>query len=143
MTSVLPDEATEFGRRVRKRLRDEEIIWFTTVGRDGTPQPNPVWFVWTGGDDVLTYHTPRAHRLVHIAERPAVSLHFNCAEDGNDVIVARGIAERADNERPPHKSAPYLAKYGDAMVRISGSLEAFAVDYSVPVKVRLTRIRGF
>lgn len=143
MTSVLPDQATVFGRRVRDRLRAEEIIWWTTVGRDGTPQPNPVWFIWTGGDDVLTYNLPAAHRLAHIAERATVSLHFNSAEDGNDIVVARGIAERADNEPPPHKSPAYLAKYGDAMVRISGSLDAFAAAYSVPVRIRMTRVRGY
>ena len=105
MVSVLPDPATPFGRRVRDRFRDEEVIWLTTVGRDGTPQPNPVWFSWPSEEEILTYNMPAAHRLAHIAERPAVSLHFNSAEDGNDVVVARGIAERADDEPPPHASS--------------------------------------
>ena len=39
--SVIPDNA--FGDRVRRRLRDAELIWFTTTSADGTPQPNPVW----------------------------------------------------------------------------------------------------
>jgi PPOX class probable F420-dependent enzyme len=143
MTSVLPDPASSFGRRVRARLREEEVIWLTTVGRDGTPQPNPVWFIWPHDDEILTYNTPGAHRLAHIAARPAVSLHFNSAEDGNDVVVARGVAERADDEPPPHQAPAYLAKYRDAMIRISGSLEAFAAEYRVPVRVRMTRVRGY
>jgi PPOX class probable F420-dependent enzyme len=143
MVSVLPDPATPFGRRVRDRFRDEEVIWLTTVGRDGTPQPNPVWFIWPSEEEILTYNMPAAHRLAHIAERPAVSLHFNSAEDGNDVVVARGIAERADGEPPPHESPTYLAKYRAAMLEISGSLEAFASAYPVPVRVRMTRIRGY
>lgn len=143
MVSVLPDPATPFGRRVRDRFRDEEVIWLTTVGRDGTPQPNPVWFSWPSEEEILTYNMPAAHRLVHIAERPAVSLHFNSAEDGNDVVVARGIAERVDGEPPPHESPTYLAKYRAAMLEISGSLEAFASAYPVPVRVRMTRIRGY
>lgn len=143
MVSVLPDPASPFGRRVRDRFRDEEVIWLTTVGRDGTPQPNPVWFIWPGEEEILTYNMPTAHRLVHIAERPAVSLHFNSAEDGNDVVVARGIAERADDEPAPHESPAYAAKYRDAMLEISGSLEEFASAYPVPVRVRMTRIRGY
>jgi PPOX class probable F420-dependent enzyme len=143
MVSVLPDPASPFGSRVRDRFRNEEVIWLTTVGRDGTPQPNPVWFIWPSEDEILTFNTPTAHRLVHIAERPAVSLHFNSAEDGNDVVVARGIAERADDEPPPHESPAYLAKYRAAMLEISGSLEEFASAYSVPVRVRMTRIRGY
>jgi PPOX class probable F420-dependent enzyme len=143
MVSVLPDPASSFGRRVRDRFRDEDVIWMTTVGRDGTPQPNPVWFIWPSEEQILTYNLPDAHRLAHIAERPAVSLHFNSAADGNDVVVARGIAERADDEPPPHESPAYLAKYRAAMLEISGSLEAFASTYSVPVRVRMTRIRGY
>src|SRR6478609_6474665 len=42
--TVIPD--TEFGARVRQRLQDETLIWFTTTSADGTPQPNPVWFLW-------------------------------------------------------------------------------------------------
>ncbi|HEX6336984.1 MAG TPA: TIGR03667 family PPOX class F420-dependent oxidoreductase [Jiangellaceae bacterium] len=143
MISVLPDPASPFGRRVRDRFRHEEVIWLTTVGRDGTPQPNPVWFIWPGEAEILTYNMPTAHRLAHVAERPAVSLHFNSAEDGNDVVVARGLAERADGEPPPHESPAYLAKYREAMLEISGSLEAFASAYSVPVRIRMTRIRGY
>jgi len=42
--SVLPDPTTPFGERVARRLREEPVIWFTSTSRDGTPQPNPVWF---------------------------------------------------------------------------------------------------
>jgi PPOX class probable F420-dependent enzyme len=143
MDSALPDPATRFGRRVRDRLREEEVIWLTTVGQDGTPQPNPVWFVWTGGDEVLTYNTPDAHRLVHITTRPAVSLHFNTGHDGNDVVVARGVAELADDEPPPHQAPAYVKKYRDDMIQISGTLDTFAAAYSVPVRIRMTRVRGY
>lgn len=42
------------GERVRRRLRDEHII--STVGADGTRQPNPVWFLWGGGVDRVRGH---------------------------------------------------------------------------------------
>ena len=34
------------------RLTGEMTIWLTTVGRDGTPQPNPAGFLWDGGDSL-------------------------------------------------------------------------------------------
>jgi hypothetical protein len=34
-SQVIPDRATAFGERVRRRLTDEMTIWLTTVGRDG------------------------------------------------------------------------------------------------------------
>jgi len=46
--SVFPDPNTPFGERVQRRLATSKVIWLTTVGADGTPQPNPVWFVVDG-----------------------------------------------------------------------------------------------
>ena len=31
------DTTTDFGKRVERRLREETMIWLTTVRRDGTP----------------------------------------------------------------------------------------------------------
>jgi hypothetical protein len=42
---VLPDPATPFGQRVRRRLQNDTVIWIVTVGADGRPQPNPVGVV--------------------------------------------------------------------------------------------------
>ncbi|MFQ5612516.1 MAG: hypothetical protein ACE5H9_10325 [Anaerolineae bacterium] len=39
------DLSTEFGLRVARRLREERIIWLTTLRADQTPQPSPVWFL--------------------------------------------------------------------------------------------------
>lgn len=143
MTSALPDPSTPFGRRVRDRLRSERVIWLTTVGRDGTPQPNPVWFVWNGDTEIMTYNLADAYRVAHITERPRVALHFNSDPAADEVIVARGIAERADDQPPPHRLPEYLAKYGDAMTALSGDPEIFAATYPVVVRVRITGVRGY
>jgi hypothetical protein len=39
------DEGTEFGARVARRLREEIVVWLTTVTPAGTPLPRPVGFV--------------------------------------------------------------------------------------------------
>ena len=41
----MPEFTGEFGQRAAERLRTEEVIWLTTVGNDGMPQPSPVWFL--------------------------------------------------------------------------------------------------
>jgi hypothetical protein len=41
-----------YGERVRRRLTGGMTIRLTTVGRDGTPQPNLVGFLWDGGDSL-------------------------------------------------------------------------------------------
>jgi PPOX class probable F420-dependent enzyme len=140
-TDVLPPAGTPFGDRVRERLRDEVFIWMTTVGADGRPQPTPVWFVWDDGD-VLVYSRHNARRLAHLRGNAQVSLHFNANARGGDVVVLSGPAELVDGE-PPHDVPAYLAKYRDQMIRVSGSLEAFSAEYSVPLRVRVDRLRGF
>lgn len=141
MSDLIPDSA--FGRRARERLQAEKVIWLTTVGQDGTPQPNPVWFIWDGGAEILTYNLPDAYRITHIAQRPNVSLHFDSDGSGMDIVVLRGVAEHVDDVPPPDESADYTAKYGQAMVGISGSTAAFAARYSAPVRITIDRIRGY
>lgn len=142
-SDVLPDPSSDFGRRARARLRDEQVVWFTTIGADGTPQPNPVWFVWDEPATVLVYNRADANRLTHIANRPRVALHFGGNGRGGDVVVVAGRAELAAQLSPPHEHVAYLAKYRDAMTRVSGSPERFSTDYPVAVTVQIERIRGF
>ena len=81
------DQTTPFGKRVAERLRSEKVAWLTTVGKDGAPQPNPVWFMWDGADGVVVYNAVGAHRMQHIKARPEVSLNFNTGAGGNDIVV--------------------------------------------------------
>ena len=91
MAAVFPDPASPFGARVRNRLRDEQVIWFTAVADDGTPQPNPVWFVWQD-DAVLVYNKRGARRVDYVRERPRVALHLNGDQRGGDIIeTAKGV----------------------------------------------------
>ena len=143
MTDVLPDPASEFGARVRRRLADEQVAWLTSVDAAGAPQPNPVWFLLLDDGDVLVYSQPRAHRLRHIRERPRVSLHLDSDGRGGDVIVLTGAAE-VDTAIPlAHEFPPYMDKYAAAAARVSGDVVAFANDYSVALRIRLDRLRGF
>jgi PPOX class probable F420-dependent enzyme len=142
MSDVLPEAGTPFGDRVRKRLADSQVIWLTSIGADGTPQPNPVWFVWDGADSVLVYNRPVALRLKHVVANPRVALNLDGDSHGGDIIVLTGDAALAPDAAASDVNAAYLAKYGASMVQISGSAAAFAADYSVPLSVRIDKVRG-
>lgn len=142
-TNVFPDESTDFGRRVRERLRDGQVIWLTTVGEDGTPQPNPVGFVWDGADGVLIYSRTDAHRLTHVRKRPRVSLNLDGNGQGQDIVVLTGDAEIVGDHPPLTDNPGYLAKYADAVKRIFGDVHRFAREYPVAMRVRITKVRGF
>jgi len=141
-SDVLPDPGSAFGKRVRERLRDEHVVWFTTVGADGTPQPNPVWYLWDGEATMLVYNMTSANRLAHVASRPKVSLSFDSNGQGGDIVVITGRAELAPQSPAPHEHADYLAKYADPMTQVSGSPAAFGAAYPVALTVRIERVRG-
>lgn len=141
MASVLPSPTTPFGERVERRLREEPIIWLTTVSADGTPQPNPVWFLWDGSS-ILIYSLPDAARLPHIHHNPRVSLHFDGNGRGGDIVVFAGEARISQDDPPADQLPVYVEKYRDFIARSFGTPEAFAAKYSVALRVTLTKVRG-
>ena len=142
-TNVLPDEFTDFGRRVRERLRDGRLIWLTTVGADGTPQPNPVGFLWDGAGSVLIYNRTDAHRLTHVRKCPRVSLNLDSNGQGGDIVVLTGDAEIVADHPLATDSPGWLAKYAEAARQFFGDVDRFAREYPVAMRVRITKVRGF
>lgn len=139
---VFPDPATPFGERVHARLHDELVIWLTTVGADGTPQPNPVWFIVEDGT-ILVYNRPDAHRLTHIRHRPRVSLNFDGDGGGGDIVVMTGRAELLEDQPLPHEIPAYVEKYREAAARVSGDVEAFSAAYPIALRIVIDHVRGF
>jgi PPOX class probable F420-dependent enzyme len=140
--SVLPDPATPFGARVARRLREEMVIWLTAMAEDGTPQPNPVWFLWDGAS-FLIYCQKEAKRLEHLRRNPRVALHFNSSGQGEDIVVFTGTARLATGEPPADQNRAYMEKYRDGIAAVVGTPQEFVAQYSMPVRVTLERVRGF
>jgi PPOX class probable F420-dependent enzyme len=137
------DATTPFGKRIAERLETEIAIWLTTVDPNGTPQPNPVWFLWDGSA-VLVYSHNKAARLRNLRNNPRVSLNFDSHEDGDaDVHIITGTALIATEEPPVTDNQAYLAKYADAITRIGMERDQFAQDYSVAVRITPEKVRGF
>lgn len=132
--------ADEFGLHVLERLKQDPVVWLTTVAKDGTPQPNPVWFYWDG-EEVLIYSQPHAAKLKNIARNPKVSIHLEgAAIDGGDVVVLTGEAT-IDRVAPP-PPAGYRDKYDDFVKKSGITWKQLHADYSVSITIFLTRYRG-
>ena len=135
------DNSTEFGRRVARRLVEERIIWLTTTGSDGTPQPRPVWFYWDG-ESFLIYSRPNTAKLKHIAVRPEAALNLDGDGHGGDIVVLTGRAA-VDASAPPADQLPaYAEKYREGFRRINMTPAEFAADYSVAIRVWPEALRG-
>ncbi len=135
------DTSTDFGARAARHLQDDQIVWLTTVGSKGTPQPSPVWFLWDG-DTALIYSYPSTSKLRNIEQRPRASLHFNCTPSGGDVVILTGDAWVDADAALANANPAFVDKYTDGMRNIGMTPDAYGQAFSVAIRVRPTSLRG-
>src|SRR4051794_22604841 len=104
------DFSSAFGTRAALRLRQEGIVWLTTVRHDRTPQPSPVWFLWDG-ETVLIYSKPDTQKLRNIEQSAKVALHLNGDAYGNDIVILTGNAQIDDRMPLVHEVPAFVQKY--------------------------------
>ena len=136
------DETTEFGRRATRRLQEEIIGWLTTVAPDGGPRPIPIWFLWNGDRSILVYSRPEKRKLANIAANPRVSLNLDSDGIEADIVVCWGEMRPSDD--PPANEVPdYVRKYAGRIEALGWTPESFAADFSVALRIELSRIHGW
>ena len=135
------DFSTEFGKRAEQRLKEERIIWLTTVSVSGMPQPRPVWFLWDGSS-FLIYSRPNTFKEKHIQNNPNVALHLDGNRMGGDIVVLTGKAEIAKDAPPANEVAAYVKKNQNGMDNLNMTPEVFGATYSIPIRVRPLALRG-
>lgn len=125
--------AFELTEQIEKHLRDDQIVWLTTVTPSGRPAPRPVWFLWDGAAAII-YSLPDGAKLKHIAANGQVSLHFNCTPGGGDVVVISGRAEVVQGAPAPSAVSGMLDKYADT-IRQMGYTQEWYDSYNTAVRV--------
>jgi PPOX class probable F420-dependent enzyme len=139
----MADDKKKLESKAKKHIKEEYILWLTTVDSSNTPQPRPVWFIWEK-DSFLIFSQPHAHKLTHIRRNPSVSLHFNTDATGDeDVIVYTGIASIDETVKPAHKVPAYFGKYKTGITKIGMTPEQFSAEYSVAIRVKPASLRGW
>jgi len=136
------DFESRLGRKALRKLKREQVLWLTSVDDRGRPQPRPVWFHWNG-EDVLIFSQPKAAKVRQIAARPDVALHFNSDAAANEVVVFLGEAHALRESVAPERVKAYLRKYRRGIVDLKMTPASFQSEYSVPILVRPTALRGF
>jgi PPOX class probable F420-dependent enzyme len=127
-------------RHAEVRLRREKIAWLTTVRRDGQPQSSPVWFLWRDGE-IVVYSKPTTQKVRNVQTNPRVAVHLRDVDEGSDIVSIEGTAE-IDDAYPAAAAIPdYVKKYRAMIADINMDPDSFAKSYSVPVRIRPTKIR--
>ena len=135
------DESTDLGAQVARHLREDRVAWLTTVTPGGAPLPSPVWFLWDGSDGVLVFSLPDTARTRNLEANPKVSLNFAGDGSGGDIVILSGTATLL-SEGSADRVEAYVNKYGWGFERLGITPEEFGARYSVPIRIRLTKVRG-
>ncbi len=135
------DTSTDFGARVARRLREDQIGWLTTVRPDGMPQPVPLWFLWDG-ETFLIYSHPNAQKMRNIKTNPKVSLNLDGDGRGGDIVVLTGEARAISDAPPADQVAEYLEKYREGIRRINMTPEQMAQMYSAAICMTPVKLTG-
>jgi PPOX class probable F420-dependent enzyme len=136
------DIATEFGASSVRRLKEEQVIWFTTVRADGMPQPTPVWYLWDG-ETFLIYSQPNAKKIHNLTHNPRVALNLNSDPEGGNVLVIFGQAHIDPGAPPAHLNSAYLEKYREGIADLNMSPENMSLEYSTAIRVKPEKMRTF
>ena len=123
------------------RLREELVIWLTTVSASGQPQSSPVWFEWDGSEFVI-YGSKDGQKTRNIAANPRVGLHLDGNGQGCGNVIFEGTA-RIDEDPASVESVPpgYTAKYQARIEAFGWSPESLMRDYPHVIRVTPTRAR--
>ena len=123
-----------------RRLKEDLIIWLTTVNGDGQPQTSPVWF-WWDGENLLLFSMARSPKVVNIRANPRVSLNLDGNGQGGDIVSIEGTAELFDT--PLTEFTEYVQRYSDKLKAMGYEPGPFAHAYSVGIRIIPTRFRVY
>ena len=138
----MADFNSPIGRKAKRRLRQEQIIWLTTIDSHRTPQPRPVWFHWDG-QTVLIFSQPTAAKVRHITHNPRVALNFNTDADGGEASVLIGDALISQEPPPPNRIKAYVRKYKEGIESLGMTPATLQAEYSVAILVTPQAVRGY
>ena len=127
--------------KVARRLDEDLVGWLTTVGGDGQPQSSLVWFL-REDDHLLIYSQAGVGKLANIATNAKVAFNLRSDEHGDDYVTIEATATIDYSPTPAHEVPTYLAKYEGEIIRLGWTPPDFAADYSVLIRLELSRIRA-
>jgi len=137
---VAIDTSSELWKLTKERIGTEQEIWLTTTSADGTPQPNPVWFI-DEGQDLIVLSKPNQAKLGNIGRNPRSSVNF---ETSAHVQILTGSARvETSGSLSPATWQRYVEKYAPGMSSINVTPEQFAAEYSAIIRFTPENLRGW
>jgi PPOX class probable F420-dependent enzyme len=123
-------------------LRDDPVVWLSSVQRDGRPHLVPVWFHWDG-EKIVAFSKPHARKVDNLRDQPRVMLAVGTPGPDFEVELIEATAELPDCPAAELMPEGFSAKYRDLLRRAGLSVQRFVEVYSQPIVLRPTRFLGY
>lgn len=126
-----------------RRLRNEPVIWLSTVDAQGFPHIVPIWFVWDG-EAFLVFSKPHARKVQAIRRQARVALALGEPRDDFDVQLIEGhatllAASAAEVLSDTVIGREHARKYAAELFVLGLDRPEYAATYSAVVRVVPTR----
>jgi len=131
------DLAQKRDAHIDQRLRENIIIWLSSLRPDGRPHTVAVWFLWDG-EQVLIFSKPN-QKVSNLRQHAQVTLALDNTNLGADPIVIDGTAELFDDPAINTTLPAYVAKYGERIKRIGYTPETMSQAYSQAIRITPTK----
>ena len=138
MASIL-DLTQKRDAHIDQRLRENAIVWLTSVRPDGRPHAVAVWFLWDG-ETILIFSQPNNQKVRNLRHNPNVLLAIDDTREGADPITIEGQATLLESGATSTTQDTYVAKYGEGIKRIGYTPEQMAAVYSQGIRIVPTRV---
>jgi PPOX class probable F420-dependent enzyme len=135
----LPDEGSSTAAAA---LRDDPVVWLSSVQRDGRPHLVPVWFHWDGAQ-IVAFSKPNARKVENLRDDPRVMLAIGTPGPEFDIELIEATAELPDRPAAEVMPAGFGPKYRELLRRAGLTVQRFAEVYSQPIVLRPTRFVGY
>jgi PPOX class probable F420-dependent enzyme len=134
--------STECRPHVEAALRDDPVVWLSSVQADGRPHLVPVWFHWDG-ERIVAFSKPHARKVDNLRGQPHVMLAVGTPGPDFEVELIEATAELP--EEPAESLIPvgFGAKYRELLRRAGLTVQRYAEVYSQPIVLRPTRFLGY
>jgi len=127
---------------IEAALRDDPVVWLSSVQTDGRPHLVPVWFHWDG-DRIVAFSKPHARKVDNLRDQPSVMLAVGTLGPEFDVELIEATAELPDEPAERIMPEGFGAKYRELLHRAGLTAQRFAEVYSQPIVLRPTRFLGY
>lgn len=135
------DTATDLAAaRVDRFLREEPVVWLSTVRPDGAPHLVPTWFAYDG-ETIEIRSKPGAQKVRNLRGNERAMLAIGDAEADFDVSLLEATAT-IDAAGVP-LSAAFVAKYAERIAGLGLTPEQFAATYALTIRLQPTRALGW